>query len=382
MEAEQAYHADRLHMINRFTTGPGIVHGLTVQTVTETDAGLEMTVDAGLALDGKGRPIVVEQLTTKSLPTPSTDEIHLFIQYKEAPMESVPVPDTDGAIENDVAPNRLVEVFEFTYRETPPDDTGNIPPLDSLDVNPEAVGPQVLAQYIAETYHDQHRSGDSPDTPTAVFLGSFERAPDGSWEPMTDGPTRPFVYDHDLLFATIVNHLTDTDNPHQTPIKKERNEIPDDLDRIGQRVNALENELQTIEREHATVRQYLLRKTVKDRIRFFEDLSNRLERQSGNGSKLARTITEQSREELQVTETGTHSYRQQLNRLLEQLIQLGEPLETVATEKSLERYLKSVSRLQSAIEDNKPLLELVDAHDQVCEAADSLEILVGVVPDE
>lgn len=60
---------------------------------------------SGLAIDGAGRPIVVEQSTTKTLPDVSEDELYLFVQYDEVGVEKVPVPDTDGVVEDDAVPN-------------------------------------------------------------------------------------------------------------------------------------------------------------------------------------------------------------------------------------------------------------------------------------
>lgn len=383
MEAEQTYHADRLQTLNRYIDGTGIVYGLEVQSVTETEDGLDVTIDAGLALDGHGRPIVVEQVTTKSLPSPSGDELHLFVRYSETAVETVPVPDTDGAIDEEAVPNRDVEVFELTHREESPEDptATTAPNLDLSDLDFDAADPQTVARTIAERYHDRHRSGTADETDPAVYLGAFERTSAGSWAPAEDGSGRSYVYDHDMLFAALVNHLADADNPHRTPVQEQVEERPDDLSGILGRLDAMEETVEELERERDLLAGYVLRKTIKDRVRFFETLSERLEPYSGEGSRLAREIAEVSRDGFYTTTDREDAYRRQLSTLMDRLIQLGEPLERVVTEESLERYLKSVSHLQAAIESDGPLLELVNAHDQVCEAADSLDILVDVVPE-
>ncbi|WP_049923844.1 hypothetical protein [Halopiger djelfimassiliensis] len=381
MEAEQTYHADRLQTLNRFIDGAGIVYGLDVQSITETEDGIDVTINSGLALDECGRPIVVDQVTTKTLPAPSGDELHLFIQYSEIAVETVPVPDTDGAIDEEAVPSRDVEVFELTHREEPPADPTAIPDLDLSDLDFDDADPRTIARTIAERYHERHRSGTADGADPAVYLGAFERTPAGSWEPASDGTGQSYVYDHDMLFTALVHHLADTDNPHRTPVQEQDKERPDDLDGIVRRLDAMEGTVENLERERDMLAQYVLRKTIKDRVRFFETLSERLEPYSGEGARLAREIAEVSRDGLDATPDREEAYRRHLSTLMDRLIQLGEPLEQVVTEESLERYLKSVSRLQSTIESDEPLLELVDAHDQVCEAADSLDVLVDVVPE-
>jgi hypothetical protein len=380
MEAEQAYHAERLHAVNRFVSGSGIVRGLDVRSVTETDEGLDVTVGPGFAIDGKGRPIVVEQVTTKSLPLPADEEAHVFIQFHEVAMETVPVPDTEGALEEEAAPNRTVEVFELTCHETPPEDSGhdlNVDvPLDELvDTDPEAV-----STALARQYHDRDRSaGDTSDP--AVFLGSFERTPDGNWVSMDAAPPRTFVYDQEFLFATLVDHISDTDNPHRTPVTQEPMDVPEDVDEILGKLESLEAQVDELEADRQSLTRYTLRKTIKDRIRFFGELAERVEHQSGESSRLARTIADRSREELETFDAQKARYKDHLDDLVELLIELGDHLEPVITEESLEHYLRSVSNLQSAVENDASLLDLVETHDQVCEAADSLEILLDVVPD-
>lgn len=382
MEAEQAYHAERFHTLNRFVDGTGSVHGLEIESVIETDDGLEVTVGAGLALDGRGRPVVVEQATTKSLPTPSSDEVHLFVQFDEVSAETVPVPDTEGAVDDDTTSNRTVEVFELTYRETRPEETVRFPDVDVPDLETDDADGRAIAVELAERYHREHRTDTDGASDPAVFLGSFQRTPAGDWVPAEDAPARPVVYDHEFLFAALIDHITDTDNPHRTPVEQDPVDVPDDVEGIMNKLASLEAEIDEIKDERRSFARYVVRKTVKDRIRFFDELSERLERHSGEGSRLAREIAEFSREELGTFDDQLDTYRQQLEQLLDLLIELGEPLRTVTTEKSLERYLKAVSDLQSALEDEASLIELADAHDRVCEAADSLDILVGVVPDE
>ncbi|WP_049888018.1 hypothetical protein [Natrinema sp. J7-2] len=380
MEADQEYHAERLHTLARFVVGSGIVHGLAVRSINETDDGLEVTIEPGLALDGRGRPIVVEQVTTKSLPRPSSEEISLSIQYDEVSMETVPVPNTDDAVDAESTSNRIVEVFELAYQEATDDGSRfrdvDVPSVET-DTDAETVREQLLKRY-----HDEHRSSVPSDADTAVFLGSFERTPDGVWTEVDDSAPREFVYDHELLFEAMIDHITDTENPHRTPIEREPPDIPDDIGAINDRLDALETELGGLKRDQTALTRYIMRKTLKDRARFFDALADRIEQQTSEGGRLAREIAAISRADGERICENEEAYRHHLQQVLEHLIALGDDLEGATTEGSLERYLESVSELQAALEADDSVLELAEAQDRVCEAADSLEVLVEIVPDE
>ncbi|WP_396613692.1 hypothetical protein ACH9L7_18590 (plasmid) [Haloferax sp. S1W] len=380
MQAEQAYHAERLHTINRFLNGKGIVHGIEVQSVTETGDGLDVTLTPGLALDGNGRPIVVEQPTTKSVPMPADDTVYLFLEFAEATMETIPVPDTDGAVADDTAPNRTVESFTLTYRETPPNDGTVVPDVGIPNLQSGDLDPTTLRQALSESYqqYQRNRGSRSPD----VFVGAFERTPDGSWVPLDDAPARPVVFDSEFLFGVLVDHVADADNPHRTPVTKEPMDVPEEVDEIMEALDGLQTQVETLKDDRRSLTRYVMRKTIKDRIRFFEELADRVQEQSGSASQLARGIVDRSREDLAAVRVREEEYETQLDNLVDQLVELGDRLEPVTTEESLENYLRAVSNLQSAVEEDRSLLDQVDAHDEVCEAADSLEVLLDVVPME
>jgi hypothetical protein len=381
MESAREYHSDRLHTLNRYIDGTGIVHGLGIESIEETADGLEVTIEPGIALDGLGRPIVVEQRTTKSLPDVSSEELHLFVQYDEVPVETVPVPDTDGAIEADAVPNRLVESFELTHRETAPDTRAQTPEFDLSTVDIEGADPETLREQLAAQYHQQNRTSPERTPDPAVYLGAFERTHDGSWTDASAAPPRQHVHDHDMLFTLLVEHIADKENPHETPVHEPIDPRPDDLDALNERVAAVEANIEEIEAQRDSFMEYTLRKTIKDRARFFRSLSDRLERPSGTGSRLAREIARMSTDEFVATEGMVAAYRQQLSTILDHLIQVGDELEGVVPEESLERYLVAVSDLQSTLDSEAELLDLIKADNQACETADSLEVLVDVVPD-
>lgn len=379
MEAEQAYHAERLHTINRFLNGQGIVHGLQVQSVSETEDGLDVALTPGLALDGNGRPIVVEQVTTKSIPMPAEDEVYLFIEFSEATMETIPVPDTEGAVADDAAPNRAVESFALTYQETPPVGA-NVPAVSVPEFQSSNLDAESLHGALSDSYQQYQRERNR--TEPAVFVGAFERAPDGSWVSKNDAPARSMVYDSEFLFGVLLDHVADTENPHRTPVTNEPMDVPEEVDEIMDSIAGLQAQVETLQEDRRSITKYVMRKGIKDRIRFFDALADRVQEQSGESSRLARDIVDRSREELAAVTVQEEVYKTQLKELITPLAELGDSLESVTTEESLENYLRSVSNLQTAVEEDRSLLEQVDAHDEVCEAADSIEVLLNVVPDE
>lgn len=380
METDRSYHSERLQTLNRYVTGTGVVSGLDIESFESTGDGIEITLTPGLALDAHGRPIVVEQTTTTSLPDVSSDELYLCIQYDEVPLETIPVPDTDGAIEDDAVPNRVVETFELVHRETPPDTSSAIEAVDPSELEATDRGVESFAHELAKLYHDRHRTDPETDTDPAVYLGGYERTPDGSWTEITDEVVRSYVYDHEMLFTLLVQHLADTDNPHETPIHEPADPNPD-VEDLADRLADLEASLIELEQERDTFARYTLRKTIKNRARFFASLGDRIEDHHGESSRIAREIVRRSDDKLVESENVRAQYTQQLSTVLPSLIEIGDLLEGVVTERSLERYLRAVSELQSTLESDADLIELIDADDRVCETVDSLDILVDVVPD-
>ena len=380
METDRSYHSERLHTLNRYVTGSGIISGLDIKSFESTGNGIEITLTPGLALDGHGRPIVVEQTTTTTLPDVSSDELHLCIQYDEVPVETVPVPDTDGTTEDDAVPNRIIETFELTHRENPPEMSSITESFDASELEATNRDVEAFARELTELYHDRHRSDPQIDTDPAVYLGGYKRTPDGSWTEITGGVARSHVYDHEMLFTLLVQHLVDTDNPHKTPVHEPADPNPDVKD-IENRLAGLETSLHDLKKERNTFARYTLRKTIKNRARFFASLGDRIEDHHGESSRVAREIVRRSADELVEGENVREQYTRQLSTVLPHLIQIGDLLEGVVTERSLERYLRAVSKLQSALESDADLIELIDADDRVCETVDSLDILVDVVPD-
>lgn len=375
MQTEQEYHAERVHVLNRFGLGRGILYGAEVSSVEETDTELKVTVEPGVVVDAYGRPVVIEHSTTKTLPLPSEDTIYLYIRFNEAELESVPVPEVRGASTEEYMSNRVVEGFELTYQESPPDEFDELPLIDtSID---EDTDTESFLQMLANRYHQRNRSKLEPVEDPSIFVGSFERTRDGAWIKGSDTVKRGLVYDNDMLYSLLVNHITDTERPHNIS-----GDLADDIDMDVNQLRNIDNQLEQVLEQLGTLNRYVMRKTLKDEIRFFSSLASRFEEHDPQASRISQNIVEQAEDGMrQRVYDDPDDYRMRAGQKLELHLDLGEVLENSATEESLEWYVEAVHALQTALAENAPISRIAERQDQVCEAADSLEELYGVVRD-
>ena len=376
MQAEQQYHADRLELVSRETTSSGILRGLGVQSIETDDGDLVVSVDAGVAIDGAGRPIVVETPTTKRLPAPDGEACHLFLRFDETALESVPVPDANAASETES--NRIVESFELTYRESPPDREST--PMVDIDADTSTVDePSTLASRIAAAYHAAERADDSNREDAAVYLGGFERQPEGDWGRSETTPVPEYGLDHELLYSTLIDHIADTENPHKTEVDAEPPEPdldPVELETIHERVDFLQSELADLKDRQQTASTHLLRKTLETTARRFRSTAERLADHDGSISKAAREITARvdaaRHDDLH---TAPEQYVTTVADLAPLLVDLGDQLVGTTREATADRYLDAVGELQSTLAADQPAVEVAIALDAVAEAAVGLDLV-------
>jgi hypothetical protein len=98
---EQDYHLGKHRHHLQTLHGSGIVHGLQVQTRT---GGETITVQPGLAIDGHGREIHVNEEVTLAVPSKSLSSAWIVVEYVERSVDPVPIS-TDGNME----PSRIEE---------------------------------------------------------------------------------------------------------------------------------------------------------------------------------------------------------------------------------------------------------------------------------
>lgn len=215
MEAEQRYNIGQQRSLSRQVSGEGLLCGLSVTNVQEVGDNLEVTVGPGFALDCCGNPIVVKNASTQELDPPRGDEIYVHLRYDECSKETVPIPGSENACEQECAYNRVLEIFEITYEETEPD-YKHVPAAVVDYPTPDDDPADALAM-MARSYYDAERDDCGTCEDPSVFIGAFTRSEeeDGDvWSESSGSKRRPFVYTNDMLYAVIAGHVTDFENPH------------------------------------------------------------------------------------------------------------------------------------------------------------------------
>jgi len=367
MQAEQDYHIGRLNMLNRLVIGKGIVRGLNVTDVRNADDGLVVEVGPGVALDGDGRLIVVDNVATENLPAATGEEIHVFLGHEEASKGKVPVQGSDRGYEEDCTYNRIVETFDITYQEDLPDRYGEEPGDESAGPVDPHVDDESNGIEIARSYHRSQLEARGPARDSDVFLGSFERTSDG-WEEMDGEAQRPYVYTNDMLYDVLVDHVANRENPHQVSFEGA------DIESAGElvdRMNELEQRVGRIEEQKSSLERYVMNETLGAKIRAFQHVKTEF------NSGTADEIVDRSRRNLHdsaITERG--EYLDFIETVVERETGLEYELEDQATSDGLSRYSEALTELKTAMEelgDEESIVAIAEAQKRVCEAAESLK---------
>lgn len=441
MSTEQRYHASRLETVTRLVTGTGILSGLSIVDFEYDDGELHVTISPGVAIDGDGRPIVVRTPTTRTIPTGEGDYVSLYISYEEESKDPVPVPGVEATDGEESQESRILEIFEFVATETPPNSTKTPPLVDLPD--PDTVDDySTLADQIVDSYHESHRERAASSANPGVFLGAFERLPDGEWQVDDDETQRhPFVYDNDMLFSLFLSLLVSTDGvhageDHRPGVEYLESEL-DQLDQFANQIQGLEldvSELRTaIDETEETVRtefQEALESTetelrtevetveedlyesiestreslrsdvdrlqdalqtqteltayqsLKMAIRCFDDAAATFDHQ-GEVSKLSLGIVEATRQAIaEETDRDAAEYRAFVASVADDLESLTELLERAATDESYNQFARTVSSLEDTRTEDGQFVNLVAAFDRVCQTATLLEPQYEIHPEE
>jgi hypothetical protein len=340
-----------------------------ITAVSESEDELAVAVGPGVAVDGYGRPIQVDRQSETTLPPPEADVISLYVRYSERPAESAPVPEAvDG--EGESAVNRTVEGFEVTYRTGRPtgSDGRRGPDLDDIGETED------VARALVARYHERHRTDPSVPEDPAVFVGAFERT-DDEWERI-EGHSRDYAVDQELLFTALVDHFTDEERHGRGGSDASGGPARD----VDERLNRLESAVAELEADRDALARHAVGRSRSWRSRRFERLATRLEGQDSTGSRLAREIASAGDTDPSARTVDEAAFRASLEELREPLADLATALDGVCSRPALENYRTALSSLESALEADAPLLEVVEAHDRLCERADSLSVPVEVVP--
>jgi hypothetical protein len=385
MLAEQQYHANRLETINRFASGTGILAGLTISEFEDKGEELQVTIEPGLAIDTAGRPVVVKNPTTRSVPKPEGGELYLYIEYDNEMKDPVPVPGEEPLNDEESEESRILEVFTVSARETAPRSDTTPARIEFPDFENTDKSVAEMAQEIVSTYHDERRSDIDTSTDTEVFIGSFKRTPGGEWRPGSETKDRPFVYDNEMLFSMLVSHVTDTENPHGTRFGDETDYIESELDQIEGltvRLQQMRSDMEELTDKVDLYSNYTAHKSLKTASRFFDRVPDEFERQ-----------TEISQTALGIVNTlqdgigdGVYTDREAYNAFLEDLLEdmedLTEALDGWATRRTYQQYSDAVEELAATVGEEASVLELAVALDRVGEAADVLEKRTEAIPEK
>ncbi|MEF8855862.1 MAG: PASTA domain-containing protein [Haloplanus sp.] len=413
MAADQHYHRDRHRAQARHVGGTGAVCGLDV-TVTDTDAGgVSVTVGAGYAVDGCGHPIVVDNEFSETFGPDTVDadeRVAVWIKYAECDLESVPVRGAEDACGDECAFNRVLEISEIECQNYDEDaNHGKAVPnvrfptkgdLTSLDgdgpLSATDPGLATVAQSFAEA-DGGYEDGCSYEG-EAVFLGVYE--PDEgeeTWSKVPGVSPRARVYTNDMLYAATARHTADFGNPHQSSLEVESANgaaavhVEDDrsgdadvtvtssdsvltvsVDESAQEINlttgaALEK---LIETRIAPMEQYIMDKSMKYTYRIFSGVASTYDTETaGQIAEKTKTAVD---DRVYASKADYHEFIDDVHELATSLI--GE-VEDDVTEETMARYADALDRQATVLENvqEKGVLALAVAQDEVCEAADWFE---------
>jgi hypothetical protein len=393
MRCEQEYHRARLDTVARSVAGVGIVEGLETRDAVERrdrsggerEVELEVTVRPGVAVDGEGRLLVVEDTVRQEFAVPDDDEtvVHVFLRYDETATERVPTPDLGKAVSEGCEHNRVVETPEVVCRyyaagEAPttaykpvaePDGTVEPEGDGSLDPSDPALGA------LARAYREGTAVLPTRDD-AAVFLGAFERS-DGEWKP-TESDLRPLVYTNDALYAALVRHVYDYDDPHRvgggggggTDVPERLRERFANLE---ERVDRMERRAERSERKIRQLQTYAIDRTLDETVLSFELVNDEFDDRSDAAREIVELVREWTRREAEPEPKRYVEFVLELTQLMSEVV--GE-IERDARESGLELYEQAIRDLEKTATavreddaDEMEVLTVVHEHDRVNETA-------------
>lgn len=416
MAAEQDYHRDRLDTLARLATGTGILFGLDA-TVERSGDRLEVTVERGAAIDHAGRLVVVPRTETRRLSdeTPSGEVVYLYLQYGENYDERVPRPGAGALSESDCEYNRLVETFEVRFGPPPSQEKSErIPDIDFPTEAEVRSDEGAALGSVARSYRENVPEADEE---AAIFLGAFEP---GSWRPVSEGTgRRPLAYDNDMLYAALVRHVTDFDNPHGFTVGEEGTPRPgpsglseEEVRTIVEELGLSRDEVEEIVEENRGPTEDDVEGIVEARLESVESelaelgaLRDRTDALEGYVRQRSLLGTRETflgvREEFRDHRIGDladgiieevtgmiddatfedeEGYRAFVEDVSDREVEIADIVEEEerSTVEVREQYRTAVDRLEDELRDDVGVLALAIAQDAVCEAAKRLERPVNV----
>lgn len=208
---EQHYFNDKRWLLNRLALGSGVLCGL--QVVAE---GGMLRVAAGVAVDGRGREIVVpcdmridpwqaggtcEAAAT--LDRAAEHSVHLALCYREREADFMPALVSDCEPEDPCAPATIVECFRLLVRSGPvhPVHLASAALCAALNDGTDAADKR---NRIAAALGAQQLECTEPDGEACVVLATLKLRPDGQIAELDPVRTRNVVPSNELLFELML----------------------------------------------------------------------------------------------------------------------------------------------------------------------------------
>ena len=439
MATEQEYHSNRLETTNRLVSGSGIVSGLSVTEFEYEDGELQVTIAPGVAIDDRGRPIVVRTPTTRTIPMGDSDHVYLYLVYGEEPKDPVPVPGVEATNGEESEESRILEIFELRAKDTPPASSKTPPVLDLPEID-ETDEYTEIANKIVDSYHETYRQETEGSTEAGIFLGAFERTPDDTWEVNAEETRRrDFVYDNDMLFSMVFSLLVASDglqNPDDGPaaemleseldqinefsnqlqnLEIELAELHDDLEEttdttrqnLESKIEVVEEDLRTSITRTESELQNTIDETESGLQREVDELQEALRTQAefnayrslnsaidayeataetfehhGEVSKKTQQIIKTVRQGIaDEVDRSFEQYQTFVGEITEEITEFVEILDGNATDESFNQFTGTVDRLQETQSGETTFVDLVTTFDRVSQSAQLLEPRYEISPE-
>jgi hypothetical protein len=228
MQAEQRYNRGLFTRHASQVTGQGVVSGLEIslEEADDADDAFAVELQPGYAVDCCGRPVVVPNETTVTVePNDDLDggPAWVSLAYEECVRETVPVPNSEDACEQECEYNRILEVFDIRVELPDPDRSPSkpVPPIefpskDDVEDDETAALDRISREYESQDVPVGCQDGEGH----TVFLGQYTKR-GGDWERDDREQARSRVYTNDMLYAGLTRHTADFGNPHQVSLRTE-----------------------------------------------------------------------------------------------------------------------------------------------------------------
>jgi hypothetical protein len=90
LREEQEYHREKHRRLLQMLHGSGVVDGLEVDVASD---GATISIEPGVAIDGYGREIILDDMVVLPIPSDAPSPIYVVVRYAERMVNPVPVAD-------------------------------------------------------------------------------------------------------------------------------------------------------------------------------------------------------------------------------------------------------------------------------------------------